>query len=252
MKKITLITVLLLLICMTSVYAAETTNTFNIEVQTDSSTIAKEQKQVTIDLYLKNYNGDGTLGYEGKLEYDKNVFESVTITALNDWDKAVYDSTTGKFVSTTIDAKTDAKIAQITLKLKDNVTAESTQIKITDLVLSDGTIEDTLNKTITYNFPHNVKQEEVEKEEQEEQEGVKLPNIVVETTPAEQQTQKETVKETPKQLTVESVEKNPVDNTKAQTTIPQTGTTAVGIIIISIIVLLGIVGYIKYRSIELK
>ncbi|MBQ7116187.1 MAG: hypothetical protein IJN94_07220, partial [Clostridia bacterium] len=56
------------------------------------------------------------------------------------------------------------------------------------------------------------------------------PTTQVETIPAEteKETEKETVKETPKQFTVESVEKNPVDNTKAETTIPQTGSTATG------------------------
>lgn len=247
MKKVILISLILILICITSVYAIETANTFNIEVQTNSSNISKDQKQVTIDLYLKNYQGDGTLGYEGKLEYDKNVFETATITALSDWDKVVYDTATGKFVSTTTDAKTDTKIAQITLELKENVTIEKAQVKITNLVLSDGTVEDTLNKTITYNFPHNVKQEETIQKEPI------LANIVVDTgTTQKQETPTQVKQETPKQLTVESVQKTETDNTKAQTTIPQTGTTMTGTIIISIVILLGIIGYIKYRSIKLK
>lgn len=242
MKKITLISlILIILICTTKVYATETTNTFNVEIQTNSSNISKEQKQVTVDLYLKNYQGDGALGYEGKLEYNKNVFETATITALSDWDKVVYDSTTGKFVSTTTDAKTDTKIAQITLELKENVTIEKAQV-IINLVLSDGTVEDSINKTITYNFPYNIKQEETTPKEPI------IANIVVNTD----KTQTQVKQETPKQLTVESVQKTETDNTKAQTTIPQTGATMEGIIIISIVIILGIVGYIRYRSIPLK
>ena len=256
MKKITLVITILMLICIaTNVYATETIDAFSIEAQTDSNDVSKEQKQVTIDIYLRNYQGDGTLGYEGKLEYDKDIFESVTITASDEWDKVVYDTTTGKFVSTTIEAKTDTKIAQIILSLKENVNAETTQVGITDLIISDGTIEDTLDKSITYTFLNDVKQEENLSKSEEETE-VKLPNIEVDTTTKEEETIKENKEEndeeTPKQLTVESVQKNSTDETKAQTTIPQTGTSMFGTIIIVAILVLGIIGYIKYRSIELK
>lgn len=235
MKKMTLISLILILICITSVYATE--NKFDIEVKTSSNNITKDQKQVTIDLYLKNYQGNGSLGYEAKLEYDKNVFESATITALNDWDNVQYDNTTGKFVSTKAEnVENNTNIAKITLNLKESVTVKETTVKISDLIISDGDDSNTINKTITYNFLYNVKQEETTQEK---------PNIEIDTNISPKP-------ETPKQLTVESVQKTKIDNTKAQTTIPQTGPTAVGTIIASIVILLGIIGYVKYRSIPLK
>lgn len=243
MKKVTLIIVMFILIGITLNIYAQETSTFNIEVQNSNNNISKEQKQVTIDLYLKNYEGDGTLGYEGKLEYDTKIFKSATITALNNWDKVVYDSATGKFVSTTIDAKAETKIAQITLELKENVTAETTQIKVVNLVTSDGIAENTINKTITYNFPHNVKPEEPKNEEE---------NKNTNTETQEDGTLNKTEKEPPKQLTVEAVDRDAIDDTKAKTQIPQTGTTALGATITLIVIALGIIGYIKYRSIELK
>ena len=255
MRKIQIVTILLIiLLCISTNIFASTNNTFNIEMQTNGTTISKEQNEVILYVFLSKYEGDGMLGYEAKLEYDKNVFESATITALNDWDKVVYDSVTGKFVSTTTNAKVQTKIAQITLKLKTNITAKTTQVKINNFIVSDGNVEDTFNRTVVYNFANSKENEDIDENVQDNiTEDPILPNIVVDTgTTQKQETPTQVKQETPKQLTVESVQKTETDNTKAQTTIPQTGTTMVGTIIISIVILLGIIGYIKYRSIKLK
>ena len=157
MKKIAMIGTLLLISIFSITYVwASVEENCNVSLQTDKTELSRTREQVKITISLDSYDGDGTLGYEGKLEYDTNIFESATITSLNDWETANYETTTGMFLSTTTSAKAGTQVAQITLDLKENVTAISTQVKITGLTFSDGDTQKTFEETFDYSFPYNI------------------------------------------------------------------------------------------------
>ena len=121
----------------TCAYSCLAETTLNVRLKSNNDNIAKDQKEITLYLNLQNYDSDGILGYEATLEYDKEVFEEVSMIGLNGWEKPEYNSTTNKFVSTTKEAKTNTNIAEIKLKLKDQVTKTATQVSIKELILSD-------------------------------------------------------------------------------------------------------------------
>lgn len=251
MKKVRVGIILLLVVLLMSINSYATEPIWKIAIETEKKEITKTQELVKIDITLEEYQGDGILGYEGKLEYDQNIFETATITALNDWDAINYDKTTGKFMSTTTVAKKGTKIAQITLKLKSNITEEKTEVVITNLALSDGEREITMEKAITYHFPYNEEQENTSDkipDTDEKTEPEKKPNVpeIDTTTDQKQDSQKQPNEESTNKGVVE-------DKTKAQTRIPQTGTMpTIGIIAIVVIAVCAMIGYKKYHSIPLK
>lgn len=246
LKKITWISILIIILYMVGITWSMAANNFNVKLETASKEIKEEQKEVKLYLKLGEYNGDGILGYEGTLEYDKDVFESATIKELNDWEEPDYDATTNKFLSTTKKAKANVNIAEITLKLKANATAKTTKVSVKDLIVSDGVDETTNNPYITYTLLANKTKPEEETNTVEETNVVDtntiISNIVIETN---------TQTDTGSNITIEKV--NPEeDQTLASTTIPQTGNGAEFIVLVIVILTIGIGAYIRYRSIPLK
>lgn len=257
-KKIILVSIFLIFIVMfgvTNIWAA-LEDTCNVSIQTDSTEIAKTQTQVKITVTLNNYEGDGILGYEGKLEYDKNVFEDATITALNDWETVNYEKTTGMFLSTTTKAVAGTQVAQITLDLKSGVTATETTVSITGLTFSDSETQKTFAKTFTYTFPYNVTQEQPDtpnsNEEVEDNKANVLVNQTINVVTNSQVANNNGITNTVQDITVEAVAGSNRDKTTASTTIPQTGAGIGYIIVFAVIAVVGIGAYIRYRSIPLK
>ena len=143
----------------------------NVSITTQNQTITEGQKQVVIQINLDEYNGAGDLGYQGTLEYDKNIFENVTIVSFNDWENIDYEESTGNFISTTQDAKSGTKIAEITLTLKDGITAQDTTVSINNLMFSDAETNAIFNQSITFNFAQNMPTEEPDNDSQEQPES---------------------------------------------------------------------------------
>ena len=112
---------------------------------TPSSTTVKEEDTVIVVLKITNIDAGSSEGFSevtGTLTYDTSVFEAITqsdFERLNNW-KPVYDATTNKLTLTsTIAAKTDTSICQITFNTKQGITDESkktiaTKIQFTDIV----------------------------------------------------------------------------------------------------------------------
>ena len=256
MKKKQIITGILLFIvgifAISSVWASVEDNC-NVSLQTDKTEIDQTQKQVKITINLDSYDGDGFLGYEGKLEYDSNIFESATITSLSDWETANYDASTGMFLATTTTAKAGTPIAQITLDLKDNITVGSTQVKITDFTFADGNTQKVFSKTVDYTFPYNVPEEQPDTDPEENPNTNVLTNQVINvvTNQAVNETTN-TTQNTVQNITIEEITGSNRDQTTATTTIPQTGSGMGWIVALGVIGIVGIAAYIRYRSIPLK
>ncbi|MFR2535240.1 MAG: cohesin domain-containing protein [Clostridia bacterium] len=246
MEKIIIGVIIMIIMVWTSANISRAATNFDVKVETASTNIAKDQTAVTLYLKLGNYSGDGVLGYEGTLHYDKTVFESATIKGLNDWETPDYEETTGKFLSTTKKAKANTNIAEITLKLKRGTTAKTTKVSMNDFIISDGTEEANINQSITYTLLAN--QVEENKNENADKNTNTIPtNIVVNTN-----TVLNGKTNTSSNITVESISANQKDQTLAGTTIPQTGSGMGAVLTIVGIFIIGLIAYIRYRLIPLK
>ena len=282
MKKILITTLIILVVIATAgnflSVNAEDLCTLNITLQ--NANIAEGQKQVVIQINLSSYSGAGDLGYQGTLQYDKNIFESVTMTSLNDWEDIDYEDSTGTFLSTTKNAKAGTTIAEITLTIKDGVTAQNTEVTISNLMFSDGETSATFNKTFTLDFAQNAPTEQPDDNEpdveqpddntpDEEQPNDNQPNEDIPNTDDEQQPNDNNQEETPSgnnQNTTANVIQNTQTNsndtiiieggtnedlTTADGKIPQTGGVST-LIVVGVIAVIGIVCYIRYRTIQVK
>ena len=155
MKKLLICFFSIILILSSAIISYADSLSCSVGIVCNSTKISKNTKKIEIQVNLDSYNGDGTLGYEGKIEYDSNVFESVTIKQAENWEAVSYEVQTGKFVSTTTNAKV-GNVATIVLKVKEGVTANTTDVVITNLTFSDGESTIMLNKTITFSIEQNT------------------------------------------------------------------------------------------------
>lgn len=166
MKKIiSLLTAILISLCVSTVYA---TISFNATLEANKTTI-KAGNEVELKLKLDNFteNENGINVLLGTLEYDKSIFETVTsenITSLQYWDIAINEANgrilldANEFVTTPHDA------ISIKLKVKDSVTeAQSTTVKFTNIEASDSyqdinpsDTEITLNLEAKANINNNI------------------------------------------------------------------------------------------------
>ena len=247
---------ILILMNIFAVYCLADT-TFDIKLISDSEKILKDQSEVVLYLSLQDYTKDGILGYEASIEYDNTVFESIVMEGLNGWDTPDYDETTHKFVSTTKTAKANTNIAKITMKVKKNATEKQTEIKIKNLIISDGIDSNTLNLQKSFSLVANQTnnstnednkendntKDDYQKDDQKNDQKNNQTNLDNEN--------KEDSKKNENIITITPEDKEKNDGTTAIGKIPQTGGKPVLIAIFSISVI-GIICYIRYRSIQIK
>lgn len=156
MKKIiTILAIITIILLGTISSCAEGETTPNIEISLKGQTnITKDTKTVELTLTLGKFTGvaeNVVLGYEATLEYDVNMFESVTVEGLNGW-TATYEASSKTIVGevATPIAKSNTDITKITLKLKDGIQPGATgNVKINSLLLSDGDNDFTFTKDLT-------------------------------------------------------------------------------------------------------
>lgn len=225
MKKKTFINIvlLILLVVFTLNKVNAITNSFDAELEIDSTNL-KPGEEITISLKVSNINmgDDGINALEGTIKYDTNVFETITqtdITSENGWSTTYNEeeenSLKGKFLAVNLSAgtKEDTQILTVKFKVKDNV-EETTKTKIdfVDITSNDGV--DLVNVgTKSIQITVNVPQKPIQENE-----------IINET--------------------------NNDNENKAPGTIPQTGVTPISVITISIITMVCIYIGIKYKNMK--
>lgn len=176
MKKLRSIAILVAVILLSSIsYVQAAGFSFLTEA---SATTVEPGDTVTIDLSVADIDA-GELGIntiEAVLEYDKNVFEAVSSTdfaGLNNW-SITYNNESGenegKFVAVIVqDGVTENQdIGRLTLKVKEGVEDQATNIVFKGIKTNDGTNEiPTTDKTITINInsPEPVVPQEPQEEE---------------------------------------------------------------------------------------
>lgn len=235
-KSIAFLILFVLIICITTVVRADTA-TFSL-----SSNSSQFKVGDTIVVTLKASNIDsstGLAGITGKIEYDKEIFETVdnsSLELLNSWASVGGDainSDTGVFVILRADGqKNPGDILKIKLKVKKELTAESTPVtvKIDDLCAEDIDADVTAtvaNVTVTL-----------------------TKSAAVDPTPTP----------TPTPSTTPSTTPTPTKTTTTPTTLsastgklPQTGEETVYIVIgMMMLVVISTVSFIRYKNIKLK
>ena len=109
---------------------------FDLSTNIDKQSLEENQVKFSLELVdLEDYT-KGINVVSGKLIYDTNVFESVSIKGANNWSCAYNNEegneNQGKFIlmTTSGNATEDKEVAQIGLKLKPDVEQEETIIRI--------------------------------------------------------------------------------------------------------------------------
>ncbi len=141
-KLISISLMITLLITLSlSVVNAET----NVKMQITSSSELTAGGTVELILSITNIDaGDGIDAVVGKVNYDKNIFEEVTeenFEGQNRWNSPTFNTGTQLFTTSRASkVKTSGNVIKITLKVKEGVTADSTTVTITNIVVSGGSV----------------------------------------------------------------------------------------------------------------
>ena len=151
-KKI-IIGITIIIVALLLTYNLVSADTVKLEAKVSSTTTEiKDEQELTITFRLDKYNeiDKGINAYKATLEYDKNIFEEVTeknFTSQNDWEQLKYNKETGEFVAIKkAGSITPEDIVKINLKAKNELKAGKTEIKIKDVVSSEGKADIQINE----------------------------------------------------------------------------------------------------------
>lgn len=242
MRKIISVLVIIILIVMsgTVVNALQEGSNSDVEIQlTMPETIEEGTKTITATIILGKFvevEENQPMGYEVIIDTDATMVENIVVTGLNDW-TAQYSN--NKIIGETSISKSNTAIAKIVLTLKDTVIGgEKISLQLKDMNITDAV---NLDKTVSITKTTNilVKKAEIPTNEVED-------NNVVEN--ATENTTKNNI-----QNTAENTIKNTVvgDETVKKAVLPKAGSYSV-MVAIAILFVLGIIGIIRYHSIETK
>lgn len=142
MKKVNLkfivsLIILLLVISLTSITKAAN-GSLTVRITPDASK-AITDKEVYVTLSLTDFNNVETtwpMAGQGTLEYDETIFEEVSIEGLNGWSASINPS--GVILLDTASVTDGDEIAKITLIIKDSATTFSTEINVNSFNLTNG------------------------------------------------------------------------------------------------------------------
>jgi len=222
-EKITVLVVALILIFAMGVNLKVNAETRSLVfIPQANSTTLQEGEEVVISLKLSEINmgEEGINSFGGKLVYDEEIFEKVTVSDIssqNNWSIAYNDEETdmqGTFLATTNMGASEAQtIGTIKLRVKTNLKSTTTTIRFTEL---SSVAEDTVNledETIQLSIKGTI-QENVEPEN-----------------------------------TVENIVENTIkDETIATEKIPQTWANNYIVGAIIVLIVIAVIAYIRYRK----
>lgn len=121
----------------------QASNSLKATVQSSKNEVEKAE-ELEITLKLQEYQDikNGIHAYKATLDYDENIFEKVleqNFTCKNNWELLKFNKDTKEFVAIKkAGSKEPEEVASVVLKTKEEVEPITTQIKIKDIVTSDG------------------------------------------------------------------------------------------------------------------
>ena len=150
-KIIIIVTIVILALLITKNLVLA--DTIKLEAKVSSTTTeVKDGQELTITFSLDRYNEieKGINAYKATLVYDKNIFEEVLekdFKSQNHWEELKYNKETGEFIAIKKAGSISPEdIVKIDLKAKRELKAGKTEIKITDVVSSEGKADIQINE----------------------------------------------------------------------------------------------------------
>lgn len=265
MKKNVILSIFIIIaILIANISLAADTPNVELKITANKQTIQSTDKTIEVTISLGNIQGLVTTGSnvvvacEGTLEYDTNMFKSVTTEGQNEW-TITYEPTTKNIILETSNAKANTTIAKLTFILNDNILAGSSgNIKFNNLVLTDETNDFTFNKefTITSESEKEENKDEQNKGEENKDEPNKEEQNQIDDNIIDSNviTDSEIVDED-KDTIIEKVEikKNIAeDSSQAKGSLPKAGLKNVVILVGLTIIILGGFSLLRYKMIKLK
>ena len=145
----------------------------NVDVKlTGETEVKQDSKTVTLTISLGDFTEipeNPIMGYEAVLEYDKDIFSSVTVEGLNNWNAQYLDSTQRLIGETVSTGEPNKEIAKITLTLNENAKVGTTSVKLTNGLLTVND-EDSLDFEFEKEVQITIKEKEQEQEQGDEEE----------------------------------------------------------------------------------
>lgn len=185
----------------------------NLKAQAKASVSdLKGGEEVTITLRFDEYQQiqEGLNAYQATLEYNKEIFEEVRqedFQCLNDWEKLQYNQATGEFVAIKKVGSTEPEdIVSVTLRTKPVVKATTTEIKIKDIVTSEGERDIAIAET---KATINIIEEQTEKPEEPKPEKMTSTKYTIAGGYVERILPNTTVAQFKKNVTLENVTTEP-------------------------------------------
>lgn len=131
----------------------------------------KQGDNITVSLKLQDFEGvsKGINAYKAKIEYDKEIFETINISDFickNNWTDLKYNPQNQEFVAINKMGTTQEEVVEIKLKAKNNAKQGNTTITIKELEASDGKGDILISQTNKTIEVINLNQETNKKDEQ--------------------------------------------------------------------------------------
>lgn len=154
-KKIIIISIAIVIAILLLTYNLVSADIIKLEAKVSSTTTEiKDEQELTITFSLDQYNeiDKGINAYKATLQYDPNIFEELTesnFISQNNWEQLKYNKATGEFIAIKkAGSITPEDIVKINFKAKSELKAGKTEIKITDVVSSEGKADIQINEAI--------------------------------------------------------------------------------------------------------
>ncbi len=177
-----------------------------------SSVDVKCGEDVIITLRFDEYKDikEGINAYKATLDYNKEIFEEVEqekFVCKNNWERLKYNKQTGEFVAIKKSGtNTPEDVVNITLKVKQDAKATVTDIKIKDIVASEGEKDIQIKET---KVDINVIEDQEEKPEEPKVEKIRSDKYVIADNEIARILPETTVEEFKQNVTLENVTTEP-------------------------------------------
>lgn len=173
----------------------------------------KKTEEVIITLKLDEYQHikNGINAYKATLEYDESIFEEVLekdFLSKNGWEMLKYNKDTRELVAIKKSGSTmPEEVVEIRLKVKGEIEPKRTEIKVKDIVTSNGEKDIDVDETkVAIDI---IKEQEEKPEEPEKLEKITSQKYRIEKAYIERIAPKTTVAEFKQNVTLENVTTNP-------------------------------------------
>lgn len=213
LKKLacTMIGIIFMLVILITI-KVQASDGLKASVQSSKNEI-KKTEEIVITLKLDEYQNikNGINAYKATLEYDEDIFEEVLekdFESKNNWEMLKYNKDTKELVAIKKAGSTvPEEVAEVKLKAKEEIEPKTTEIKVKDIVTSDGKKDIEVEEAkVAVNV---IKEQEEKPEEPEKPEKITSQKYRIEKDYIERIAPKTTVAKFKQNVTLENVTTNP-------------------------------------------